>query len=556
MRTMKSATRLLPTLACGAALCAPALAQTTLYTLDADKSADKLGWCTRGAGDVNNDGRPDFIVGATEGNLFFGGEGYARVYSGATGLPLYTFNGTFVDDSFGTAVDGAGDMNNDGFADLVVGAPFVINAGTVRGSITVYSGKTGGIIGQAFGPAASDQLGAAVAGAGDINHDGVPDLIVGAPDASNGGNQRGKAIVYSGATGGILYTVLGTANGERRGVSVDGVGDVNGDLFGDFIVGSYMGAKLFSGVSGGLLMDFTAIGDDRLGVGVAAAGDVNGDLVPDILIGATQDVNIFVPGKGYAKVFSGAGFGTLLTVGGDGDGDRFGLTVASAGDVNGDGRADFLVGADQAAGGGNGYVRLFSGNGGGVIHTATGAGLDDRFGQSLDGLGDANGDAKRDYIVGAPANDTPFVAGGEAVVFSTGNSCPTPSTYCPATPNSTGQPAVIGYTGSTSIAANNFALTSAQCPPGTFGIFLMGPNQGSQPLGNGTLCIGAPFYRIGSINQSAQGTSSKPLDLTIFHDPIIIQPGAVFNFQLWFRNVAGGGGLTNLTNALNVTLCQ
>jgi hypothetical protein len=473
-----------------------ALAQTTVYTLSPDKSSDKFGWSVRGAGDVNKDGRPDFIIGATENNLFTGGEGYARVFSGATGLTLYTFNGVVVDDGFGTSVDGVGDLNNDGYADVAVGAPFVINAGSLRGSVTVFSGKTGGVLGQIFGPSPSDQLGGAVAGAGDVNNDNVPDLIVGAPDSANGGNQRGKAIVYSGATGAILYTVHGTANGERRGVSVDGVGDLNGDSFDDFIVGSYSGAKLFSGFNGALLMEFTAPADDRMGVAVAAAGDVNNDTIPDVVVGATQDVNIFVPGKGYAKVFSGAGFGTLHTFLGDNDGDRFGLTVASAGDVNGDSRADVLVGADQASGGGNGYVRLFSGNGGGVIHTAIGKSFDDRFGQSLDGIGDANGDAKRDYIVGAPGRDVPFMGGGEAIVHGTGANCPTPTNYCPSTPNSTGNPALIWYTGSTSIAANDFTLTTSQCPPGTFGIFLMGHNQGSSPLGNGTLCIGAPFYRI------------------------------------------------------------
>ncbi len=555
MRT-RTASRLLPTLACGTALSVSAFAQATLYTLNPDKSADKFGWSARGAGDVNNDGRPDFIVGATENNLFTGGEGYARVFSGATGLPLYTFNGVTVDDGFGTSVDGAGDLNNDGFDDVIVGAPFVINAGTLRGAITVFSGKTGGIIGQAFGPVTNDQLGGAVAGAGDINHDGVPDLIVGAPDSANGGNQRGKAIVYSGATGATLYTVNGTANGERRGVSVDGVGDVNGDSFGDFIVGSFTSAKLFSGANGALLMEFSAPLDDRLGVSVSGAGDVNADGIPDVLVGASQDVNIFVPGPGYVKVFSGAGFAPLLTLVGDLDGDRFGFSVASAGDVNGDGRADVLVGADQAASGGNGYVRLFSGNGGGVIHTAQGQGFDDRFGQTLDGLGDVNGDSKRDYIVGAPGRDVPFMGGGEATVHSAGPNCPTPTNYCPATPNSTGNPALISYSGSTSIAANNFTLTTSQCPPGTFGIFLMGPNQGSMPLGNGTFCIGAPFYRIGSINQSISGTSSRQLDFSIFNPPIVIQPGAVFNFQLWFRNNLAGGGLTNLTNGLSVTLCE
>src|SRR5215203_3618325 len=109
MKTHKAVSRLIPTLACGAALSASALAQSNVYTINADKAEDKLGMCVRGAGDVNNDGRPDFIVGAPEsGNFFFSGEGFARVYSGATGATIWTLNGLAIDDNFGTSVDGVG----------------------------------------------------------------------------------------------------------------------------------------------------------------------------------------------------------------------------------------------------------------------------------------------------------------------------------------------------------------------------------------------------------------------------------------------------------------
>lgn len=558
MNTKEPLSRLLPALACGAALCSTARAQTTLYTIPGDKTNDRLGISARSAGDTNNDGRPDFIAGGPEdNNFFFPGEGLAKVYSGATGLTLRTFNGVTIGDGFGYAVAGLGDLNNDSFDDLAVGAPFVVNAGTVRGAVTVFSGQTGGVLGTIFGPAANDQIGSAVAAAGDVNNDGTPDLIVGAAFSPNGGNQRGKAVVYSGVTGAVIWTINGTADGERRGIDVDGVGDLNGDSFDDFVVGSYVGAKVFSGFNGLQMFEVVGLADDKLGVAVAGAGDVNGDTVPDVIVGAPQDLNVFVPGTGYARIVSGLGGALIVNLPGAGVGDRFGCAVGAAGDVNGDSRADVLVAGDQATGVGNGYVRLYSGLNGQIIHTVAGQAFDDRFGTAVDGLGDVNNDGKADFIVGAPSRDVPDVANGEVTVFSVGANCPLPVNYCSATPNSLGVPGKMGFSGTTSIAANNLVVTVSQIPPNAFNIYIMSLSSANIPMANGFRCVGDPFFRIGQQNATPQGTGSMPVNLNGFGPPVSshINPGEHLYFSNYYRNAAAGGANANLADGLDVTLC-
>jgi len=225
------------------------------------------------------DGKPDFVAGALEdGNIFGAGEGYARVYSGLNGNTLYTFNGQTADDAFGFSVDGAGDVNNDGYADIIIGAP---QANNLTGRVYVQSGKTGVNLYTFNGDLAGDELGFVVAGIGDVNNDGFADVLAGSPIAAGGGSSRGMVRIYSGQTGAVLTTINGTADNNRFGAAADPIGDVNADGRPDFIVGSFFqGAKIYSGMTFGVLHTFTGGGDDRLGFAVAGCGDANGDGIP------------------------------------------------------------------------------------------------------------------------------------------------------------------------------------------------------------------------------------------------------------------------------------
>src|SRR5262249_45362141 len=161
------------------------------------------------------------------------------VYSGADGSLLFTKTGAAAGDGFGTAVAGVGDVNGDGKGDFLVGAPYSDTGGTDAGSAYLYSGANGSLLAQRNGAAAGDHFGAALAGAGDADGDGIPDLLVAAPAASPGGRSgAGSAYLYSGADGHLLFQRDGAAAQVALGTSVTGAGDVDGDGRADFALGS------------------------------------------------------------------------------------------------------------------------------------------------------------------------------------------------------------------------------------------------------------------------------------------------------------------------------
>ena len=154
-----------------------------------------------------------------------------------THVPLFTFDFDLHNDDFGISVSGAGDVNGDGFADLIVGDQEDDNNGTRSGSARVLSGVDGSVLYNFDGDSADDRLGSSVSGAGDVNGDGFADLIVGAYLDDNNGVSSGSAKVYSGIDGSVLYTFYGDSSGDLFGYSVSGAGDVNGDGKPDLIVG-------------------------------------------------------------------------------------------------------------------------------------------------------------------------------------------------------------------------------------------------------------------------------------------------------------------------------
>lgn len=538
-----------------------ASAQVNLYPKTGDKANDRLGVSVRSCGDVNMDGKLDFIAGAPENGNFLGGdEGFARVYSGANGATLYTFNGVAIGDAFGSSVDGAGDVNADGYADLVIGAP---SANSSAGRVYVQSGLTGLNLYTLNGGASGDGLGTTVAGLGDINADGYADFLGASPTAPGGGTSRGTARVYSGKTGVILATINGAANGDRIGVSADGVGDLNMDGSADFVIGSFFaGAKVYSGAlvgsAGTLLIIPATTANDRYGIAVAGAGDVNNDGTPDILVGAPQDGDIFSPGPGFVRILSGVGGSIIRTLTGGSAGDRFGIAVAGARDMDGDLKAETLVGADQSVTGAPGYARLFKGSDGSVLNTFDGLANNSRCGVSVDGLGDIDGNGSFELIVGAPERSVPLVFIGRLDVWSVtlAGGCATPFSYCAATNNSAGTPALIGNTGTTSITANNFALVTTGCPPLALGLYYYGQTQIQNAFGNGFQCVGGATFRLQVISTTAGGVATFPVNFPSLGGPGQILSGSTWKFQFWHRDPPAGGAMFNLSDGLSATFCN
>jgi hypothetical protein len=328
-----------------------AQAPAALHRFDGAAAQDQLGWSVRGAGDVDGDGFDDLIAGAYGDDTRGANAGAVQVFSGRDGSLLYRIQGDAAGDRFGAFVAAAGDVDGDGFADLLVGAPRADANGVDSGLARVYSGRTGSVLHDLSGDAAGDQFGTGVAGLGDVDGDGHDDFAVGAPLEDDGGPDAGSVRVFSGRTGAVLRTLLGDGPGDRFGFSVAGPGDVDGDGFADVLVGAYLdddsgfdsgSAKLFSGRTGAVLHSLVGnAAGEFFGYAVGGAGDVDGDGHDDLVVGA------YPLGSGRARVFSGRTGAVVQTFVGDAAGDWFGFSVGGAGDADGDGFADFAVGAPQ-----------------------------------------------------------------------------------------------------------------------------------------------------------------------------------------------------------------
>ncbi len=398
-------------------------------------------------------------------------------------------------DYAGGSVSSAGDINGDGFDDLIIGAPFGEDGGYGAGEAYVVFGKAGG-----FGtidmsnPGAAGfiirgeggRAGASVSSAGDINGDGFDDLIVGAPYHHDfDSNHTGTAyVIFGKATGfGTIeladlasnptqgFVIRAHEISDLAGFSVSGAGDVNGDGFDDLIVGAWQAGEdessggsdhgeayvIFGKASGFsefnlAILDPTEANHDpgagfmisapdgaatSVGFSVSNAGDINADGYDDVIVGAPYSGGYFLTGAAYV-LFGKAGNFSSIDLGDLAPEDGFvimrsgaqdsmaGTSVSSAGDVNGDGYDDLIIGAPLASITGEAYVIFGKAGGFGTIDLANlgAAGFTilgdanlDGAGFSVSDAGDVNGDGFDDVIVGAPYGDDGGSRAGEAYVI-------------------------------------------------------------------------------------------------------------------------------------------
>ncbi|ATE60100.1 hypothetical protein CCZ27_09185 [Thauera sinica] len=437
------------------------------------QSAWKTGITVSAAGDVNGDGLADFIVGAQGAS---NGAGHSYVLFGkadTTPIDLSNLSGggfviTGATDGDGAArVSGAGDVNGDGLADFIVGAPgangtagtsYVVFGTTSTAAVdlsNLASNNAGFVIN---GETAGDYSGMSVSGVGDVNGDGLADFIIG---AGNANGLAGRSYVVFGKTdnaaidladlstvGGLGFVIEGAQANSYNGFSVSNAGDVNGDGLADLIVGApYLSdsskgrsyvvfgktgnatvnlSAVEAGSGGGFIIEGTA-GIASNGLSVSYAGDFNGDGLADLIVGApggTSGDAFVVYGRAGSSAVNledvAAGSGGFAIVG-EVDGDFAGISVSYAGDVNGDGFADLIVGAHHSntpgADAGRSYV-IFGGDA--LAHPA--------FHESVVDVVGTNGDdayltvsAGQKTVVAGAGNDNIYLSIDQASVIYAGS---------------------------------------------------------------------------------------------------------------------------------------
>ncbi|HET7854956.1 MAG TPA: integrin alpha [Gaiellaceae bacterium] len=458
------------------------LERANLIRIDGAAAGDNAGVSVAGAGDVNGDERADVLIGAhfadnngreDSGSAYvvFGRATPGTVDLSKLGQSGFRIDGAAAGDFAGWSVAGAGDVNGDGRADVLVGARGADNnarPGSGAAYLVFGKGEPGPVDLAALGhtgfridgAAAGDEAGGSVAGTNDLNGDGRREVLVGARFAGNNAREFSGStyVVFGRETSGNVdlaelgqmgFRIDGASASDHAGYSVADAGDLNDDGRADVVVGArYAGnnrregagsAYVVFGKAGPEAVDLAELGQagfridgaapfDLAGGSVAGPGDVNGDGREDVLIGARGADNNARTGSGSAYVVFGkvtpqtvdlrslgqAGF----RIDGAGTGDRAGYSVAGAGDWNGDGRGEVLVGAHFA--GTNG--RKFSGSAFVVLGKTgaqpvdlavpgqtgfriNGAARGDGVGWSVAGAGDVNGDGRPDALLGAPDAD-------------------------------------------------------------------------------------------------------------------------------------------------------
>jgi len=354
----------------------------------------------------------------------------------------YSYSGDSFAERFGISVANAGDVNNDGYDDVIIGAHQDMENGLFAvGSVSVISGFDGSLLYKRIGDAANDRLGTKVAGAGDINNDGYDDFMAGAPNANS---SKGYMRVYSGADGSTLHTIVGEHVGDKCGFSIAGIGDINNDNLGDFVVGepafdfnndplfTFAGRiRVISG-TGALLYTYNGKKNYSLGSAVASVGDVDLDGVPDFAGSAPNAIVGFTPFLGFVRVYSGDDGSLIREHPGDISGADYGSNIVSAGDVNSDGHPDYAVSAPNGFKPNDfprqGRVRLYSGKDGSLIWQWWDPDEWSNLGDALSGGSDVNGDGYFDIGVGAPFHDENVQYDGSVAICSTAG---TPSDDAP-----------------------------------------------------------------------------------------------------------------------------
>ncbi|WP_166444639.1 FG-GAP-like repeat-containing protein [Dyadobacter bucti] len=429
---------------------------TPKSTINGDQAIGRLGMSVASAGDVNGDGASDIIIGASEYDKMAAdaNDGIAVIYHGSaasvSAFPAAQVQAGQLDADVGYSVSDAGDVNGDGYADVIIGAPFYDNGQVNEGVAYLGYGASNGTINNLTlieMNQANAHFGYSVSGAGDTNGDGYDDVIIGANLYDMGGNlDAGAGFVFYGSSSGIQLGLTNAVSlpqaNAHAGNSVSSAGDINADGFDDIVVGAPLydnaqnnaGAAIVSlgsaagiATGGGTVIQGIQTAAE-FGNAVSKAGDVNGDGYGDIIVGAFHsENNSNTLDEGGVFVYHGSKTGietvskALLEL--NITGAWLGYSVSDAGDVNGDGFDDVVAGAIYYANGqaNEGAVAVYHGSASGVVQNAA-AVIEYNQANALLGSSvssaDLNGDGYSDIIAGAPFYSGNQASEGAVLVYS------------------------------------------------------------------------------------------------------------------------------------------
>jgi hypothetical protein len=359
-----------------------------------ERPGDEFGWIARGIGDVDGDRITDIVVSATMNAPYGSTNGRIYVYSGKSGRRLWTREGA-PGSLLGLSVESAGDVDRDGVPDVIAGAPGNRTA-------LVLSGRDGREVCRLQGDSTAGNFGGAVSGAGDVDGDGYADVLVGASGAAGRLTRSGRAFVFSGRTGARLLALDGERENDAFGSTVAGESGLL--AIGAPGAGPTQGGRVYlftaPNATPRFIEDADATGSALGATFVAIAGDVDGDGTLDVYASDyTNRAKGTATGRVY--VYSGATGKVVLTLTGDAAGETFGTSASRAGDVDGDGRADLAVGSWQYGGAAwsGGRVTVFSSRDGRVLQRLTGRVAGETLGFDAVGIGDVDGDGAVDFLV-------------------------------------------------------------------------------------------------------------------------------------------------------------
>lgn len=366
-------------------------------------------------GDLNGDGVAEFAIGSPYADVGGGMDnGLVTIRSGRDGALMYTMIGVLNGDHLGSAINGLDDLDGDGIPEFIIGAGKGAISLDNQGIAFVHSGASGAVLRTHVG-GYMDELGSDVANLGDVDGDGISDYAIGSPDATVGPYQRGLVEVYSGSSGAVLATIMNPAvDRSRFGHAVAGLGDLDGDGIGEILIGApyssgqgfNVGGEAF--VYSGSTFQLMHVNEGRrpaafFGWEVADAGDLDHDQVPDYAVGAIRGGLIL--DHGAVRVFSGATGLEIYTVDGLGFGGDFGRSFDFLDDLDGDGCDDLLVGAPYHPGSAAGTATLFSGSDGSIIKCLDPPLHVSNFGEGVLGFEDLDGDGLPEFFVASNLDD-------------------------------------------------------------------------------------------------------------------------------------------------------